>query len=510
MTISQFPIPAGGVPTGTTAQRPSNPSIGDVFYNGSLGILEIFTSDGWKTCSAAPDKPTIAVTDASSADAYSASGGKLQVVFTAGSYGGFPSQYTAFTTSGGFSSSSSTSTVTISGLTPGTAYTVYGTVYNGLGTSPNSDNSAATTPSTKPQAPTIGTATLNGQAVNVTWTLGSNGGKNLTALNVIPYLNGTTAQTATSVSTSASSATITGLTVGSSYTFKVKATNANGDSPESGATGSVTIPDTFSVDYLVVGGGGGAGGGNNLNEGCGGGGAGGFLTGTLTVSPSPTTYTVTVGAGSAGAANDTTASAGSNSVFSTFTANGGGGGSSASTGTGTTGGSGGGASRGPSTGANGTAGQGNKGGNSAAAADGGGGGGASAAGSNGTATGNGGAGGNGTASSITGTSVTYAGGGGGAGTSTQGAGGSGGGGAGGRSGGPNNGTPGTANTGGGGGALAASTGTCTGGSGGSGVVIIKYPSSKTITVGAGLTSTESTSGGFKIRTFTAGTGTVSW
>jgi hypothetical protein len=41
-------------------------------------------------------------------------------------------------------------------------------------------------------------------------------------------------------------------------------------------------------------------------------------------------------------------------------------------------------------------------------------------------------------------------------------------------------------------------------------VIIKYPDTKTITVGGGLTSSTSTSGGYKVTTFTAGTGNVSW
>jgi hypothetical protein len=42
-------------------------------------------------------------------------------------------------------------------------------------------------------------------------------------------------------------------------------------------------------------------------------------------------------------------------------------------------------------------------------------------------------------------------------------------------------------------------------------VIIKYPDTRTITIGAGLTGTTgSPSGGFKVTTFTAGTGTVSF
>jgi hypothetical protein len=47
--------------------------------------------------------------------------------------------------------------------------------------------------------------------------------------------------------------------------------------------------------------------------------------------------------------------------------------------------------------------------------------------------------------------------------------------------------------------------------GGSGVVILRYADTLTITIGAGLTGTESSaSGGYKRATITAGTGKVSW
>jgi hypothetical protein len=50
-----------------------------------------------------------------------------------------------------------------------------------------------------------------------------------------------------------------------------------------------------------------------------------------------------------------------------------------------------------------------------------------------------------------------------------------------------------------------------GGNGGSGVVILRYPDTRTITIGAGLTGSESAaSGGYKRATITAGTGNVSW
>ena len=68
------------------------------------------------------------------------------------------------------------------------------------------------------------------------------------------------------------------------------------------------------------------------------------------------------------------------------------------------------------------------------------------------------------------------------------------------------GTPGTANLGGGGG----SSGNDTGAAGGSGVVILRYPVARTITIGAGLTGTTATDGSYKVTTITAGTGNVSW
>jgi hypothetical protein len=42
------------------------------------------------------------------------------------------------------------------------------------------------------------------------------------------------------------------------------------------------------------------------------------------------------------------------------------------------------------------------------------------------------------------------------------------------------------------------------------VVIIKYPSSVTLTIGGGLTSSTTTSGSFNITTFSAGTDVISF
>ena len=66
---------------------------------------------------------------------------------------------------------------------------------------------------------------------------------------------------------------------------------------------------------------------------------------------------------------------------------------------------------------------------------------------------------------------------------------------------------GTTNTGSGGGGGANSQ---TGGSGGSGIVIVRYPNTYTISVGAGLTSSTATDGSDKVTSFTAGTDTISF
>jgi len=293
-------------------------------------------------------------------------------------------------------------------------------------------------------------------------------------------------------------------------------------------SGLTSTTPPLEVDYLVIAGGGGGGRGRSATGAGAGGGAGGYRnsynsetsgggvpTESLLTLLRATNYTVTVGAGGGGAGGSTNGANGSNSVFATITSTGGGGGA-----TGPTAGSSGGSGGGGASGAGGAAVtspvvQGYRGGNQSGASPGAGGGGAGATGQD-INTGNyaaGGNGGNGLTSSITGAAIARAGGGGGGGYSSgSGAaaatsGGTGGGGNGGGS----SSTAGTANTGsGGGGGNGGDSVSRNGASGGSGVVIIRYPSGYTITIGAGLTGTTTTDGSDKVTTFTAGTGNISF
>ena len=267
----------------------------------------------------------------------------------------------------------------------------------------------------------------------------------------------------------------------------------------------LTNVESFNTEYLIVAGGGGGGNSqiSNFPRAGGGGGAGGVLQGNISLTSSEL-FTVTVGDGGNGSTGDAAAGqSGENSVFASLTAIGGGGGGGSNADNAKNGGSGGGGGESQPAGT-GTVGQGNNGG-SGASDGGGGGGGAGSVGANGTED-NGGNGGSGIESTITGASVYYAGGGGGGGTSSGGNGGIGGGGNGGAN---ANGSNATANTGGGGGGTGDATSShYNGGNGGSGIVVIKYPSSLSVKYGTGLTFNTQTSGGYKITTFTSGTGQI--
>ncbi|HEX7131446.1 MAG TPA: fibronectin type III domain-containing protein [Iamia sp.] len=96
------------------------------------------------------------------------------------------------------------------------------------------------TTATAPGAPTgVGATAGNGQAT-VSWTApASNGGSAITGYKVTPY-KGLTAQTPQSFSGTGTTKTVTGLTNGTAYTFKVQAVNAVGTGPLSTASAAVT------------------------------------------------------------------------------------------------------------------------------------------------------------------------------------------------------------------------------------------------------------------------------
>ena len=430
-----------------------------------------------------------------------------------------------------------TTPVTVSGLTPGTLQYIKLKAVNSNGDSAASAAVSFTTLAT-PDAPTSLSAVPGLTSVDISFTPGAQGGSAITNYQyAISTNSGSTYGSFTALATpdATSPITITGLTSDTAYYIKLKAVNSAGAGAESSAV-SFTTAASITVDYLVVAGGGGGSKDPGAYTHGGGGGAGGMRStitasggtpGTIESALTRTTsinYTVTVGGGGAaqGSNSGVPPGSGTNSIFDTVTSVGGGYAGTNYFG-GALGGSGGGNSRntsiigvGPGAG---TAGQGHAGGDGTSTSgnydrSGGGGGGASAVG--GDASGSTpGAGGAGRATSITGSSVTYAGGGGGGSGGAAGAAGGAGGGGAGAPNGDTSATSGTANTGGGGGGSSQNHYPPTyasgpAGSGGSGVVILRYPNTRTITLGAGLTGTTTTVSSDKVTTITAGTGNVSW
>ena len=140
-------------------------------------------------------------------------------------------------TSQTFNSTATTETVT--GLNNGTAYTFKVAAINAIGTGANSAASASVTTFSVPGAPTIGTVTAGSKSATVRWTApSSTGGSAITGYVVTPYVNGV-AQTAQTFNSTATTEVATGLTTGTTYTFKVAAINAVGTGTQSSSSSSV-------------------------------------------------------------------------------------------------------------------------------------------------------------------------------------------------------------------------------------------------------------------------------
>jgi uncharacterized repeat protein (TIGR02543 family) len=123
----------------------------------------------------------------------------------------------------------------ITGLTNGLTYKFQSTATNAAGTS-TSALSNSIMPASKPGAPTTVAATRGDETATVTFAVpADNGGTPITSYTL------TVVETGETFTASGSPITVTGLTNGSSYTFKVSATNAVGQSDSSTASAPIKI-----------------------------------------------------------------------------------------------------------------------------------------------------------------------------------------------------------------------------------------------------------------------------
>ncbi len=160
--------------------------------------------------------------------------GQATVSFTAPSSNGATiTGYTVTSSPGGITVTTKGTSVGVSGLVPGTAYTFTVTATSSVGTGP-AGISNSVTPVTVPGAPTNVIATAgNGQA-SVSFTAPASNGATITGYAVTSSPGGITA-TATSTAV-----LVSGLANGTAYTFTVTATNSAGTGPASSPSNSVT------------------------------------------------------------------------------------------------------------------------------------------------------------------------------------------------------------------------------------------------------------------------------
>ena len=194
----------------------------------------------------APDAPTLLSVIAGNANAI--------VSFEAPhTDGGSPiTSYTVTSSPGGFSETVSQSeggSIKVTGLTNGTEYRFAITAINAVGPS-ESALSNPVTPATIPGPPTGVTATAGNASATVSFSAPlSNGGFTITSYTV------TSSDGQTVSVTQSKSATVTGLTNGSDYTFTVKANSSFGTSTLSAPSNSVTpatTPDAPTIDSVIT------------------------------------------------------------------------------------------------------------------------------------------------------------------------------------------------------------------------------------------------------------------
>jgi hypothetical protein len=230
------------IPRMTNAQRQaiSNPAAGLQVFVTDLdgGRFMFYDGTEWGTISFTekrPDAPIIGTAVAGNAQA------TVSITAPSSNGGSAITSYTATSSPGGITgtlSQAGSGSITVTGLTNGTAYTFTVTATNAIGTSLASAVSNSVVPATIPDAPTIGTASAGITVATVPFTApSSDGGSAITSYTATSSpgdFTGTISQSGSG------SITVSGLTTGTAYTFTVTATNAIGTSAASDASNSVT------------------------------------------------------------------------------------------------------------------------------------------------------------------------------------------------------------------------------------------------------------------------------
>ena len=262
VTAYQGVTPLGSAQTGTALSYTFTGFTVGTVYNFSAygtntgGIGTVINSS--ITYYTKPDAPSVTGVTLDPANAPTG----VNVAFTTnGGNGGGALTYvaTAYSGSTAISSSapSSTSPIKVTGLTPGTSYTYKVVASNVAVSSDPSLSSASLTYFEQPAAPSVQSVTLDPAVdptgISVAFTTNGYTGGGTLSYNVTAYLNGNV--TVFTASGSSSPLKITGLTAGTSYTFKVVSSNVSISSVVSVASSPITYytkPATLSITGVTL------------------------------------------------------------------------------------------------------------------------------------------------------------------------------------------------------------------------------------------------------------------
>ncbi len=153
--------------------------------------------------------------------------------------------YTVTSSPGGLTATGTAGPLTVAGLTDGTSYTFTVRATNSAGPGPASAPSNSVTPTaatTVPGAPSAPVATAGDGQIALSWTApAGTGGSAITDYVVAYSVAGQNNWSTVDGGSAATSATITGLTDGTSYDFEVQAVNAVGPGAFSGITTTAPV-----------------------------------------------------------------------------------------------------------------------------------------------------------------------------------------------------------------------------------------------------------------------------